>query len=68
MHRLAFVLGHQLDYFIYRAEFGGGYRVEDLEFVGLVEDAVEAAGGGGEMEDVGDGGAGEEDMDEEFSR
>ena len=49
-------------------EFDIQIEAEEAEHIVSVEDAVEAAGGGGEMEDVGDGGAGEEDMDEEFSR
>lgn len=55
MYWLRLVLRDQLDYVVYWGEFGRGDGVEDLEFVGgvCVEDAVEAAAGGSEGEDVG---------------
>ena len=45
VHRLAFILRHKLDYIISGTELEVGNGGEDVDFVGCVEDAVEAATG-----------------------
>lgn len=66
MDRLTFILRYELNYVVQRTEFDGCCGVENVEFVGLAEDAMEAAAGGGEVEDVGDGGGREEDLEEDL--
>lgn len=52
MHRLRVILGEELDDVVDGAEFVAGDGVEDVEFIGGVEDAVEAAADGGEVHDI----------------
>lgn len=54
MYWLRFVLCNHLDYIIYRGELIRRDGVEDLEFLGgvCVENAMEAATGGGDGKNV----------------
>lgn len=67
MHRLRVVLGEQLDNFVNGAEFVAGDGVENVKFIGGVEDAVEAAAHDGKVHDIGYRRAGDEDIDKELS-
>lgn len=53
MHRLRVVLGEELDDVVNGAEFVAGDGVENVKFIGGVEDAVEAAAHDRKVHDIG---------------